>query len=266
MDAVHKTISMLVARYVAGVTATLHNAVSSHRTTKPVTLDALCKLVYDIERTRVVRSAQLYIGSLDRQIVLSARLREGSVEEPSTHAVCSKKRGRGAAEGDVHGDRAADAVRRVRARMKSESESEGEVGREGGSRANGVGGPEATRQQEDAIDSQLLTAQTVMEALLRLRGTRGEAVVDSCGLSSSRSDDRPRLVLMCRLHAGVALSLEQLLRTLAPCQRDCVLACDGDERVDAAYAIPPNDSARTMQAAGQCGLTLHATVPVPVQK
>ena len=249
MEAAHKRVCSAASK-LRCVRSTLRNAVSSHEVKTPVTFQDLSAFIEaatsEIDGTSTVDASQLYFGSLDGEMLVSARLRaaatpasdgvgatEDSVEPPQ------KKRKRA----DSASIRAREAIRTVRSKL--------------------------VELPAELSENTLLSAETAMENLFRaMRGGRGEELVESCALSfqsspPASSKDRPRrppLVIICRFSAGISLSLDDLKTALGPCFADGMLTAH-TETLEAAFRLPLTKLSHEVESRGQNGLTLFATVP-----
>lgn len=242
LDAAHAQLSK-AAEALGASRSTLRNATSSHHIKNPASFTALDAFYTQVTKPEGIRGAQLFLGSLDGELLLSARLRTDPA--PSGR---KKKRAR-----DDAADRAAQAMKSVRKRCAS----------------------------DDSLKKATLDfAERTIEQLLRsVKGPGDEELFESCGLSvapvqtatasaatvapvanASAGPKRPRLIIACRLSAGVALPLGALRGALGPCFKDGMITTR-PESLGAEYQLPLTDAGRVVEAQGQRSMLLFAAVP-----
>ena len=223
--------------------STLRNSVSSHVLPNTLAFPALETFCVNVTKEGGPRPEQLYLGSLDGNIVISARLRGSSASGGGSR---KKKRGR-----DDAGDRASAACAKL-VRMARAQEG-------------------AARER---LERQVATAQQTIEQLLRnVKGPNDEECFESCGVSMAASvttqasvaaptttPARPRLIVACRLSAGVALPLHALREALGACFRDGMLTTR-PETLGPDYQLPLTEQGEATEGQGQRSMLLFAAVP-----
>ena len=226
----------------------LRNGISSHRMGGPVSFPLLDGFAQRASAALVKDAEQrLFIGSVDGDLYVSAQVRvdAGSKEEPGP----KRKRQR-----DDCAERAERAVADIRRRVKAD------------------GGSAATLTAVEL-------ARDSIEALLRsVKGARREEAVESCGLSlapalqtgagavgaPSGMSERPRLIIACRLSAGVPLPLLTLKRALGTCFQDGMVTTR-PESLGPSYQLPLSAAGQAVEQSGQRSLLLFAAVPIVAQ-
>lgn len=208
----------------------LRNNVSSHHVPSPISFHALNKFCLSATGGGGASASQLYIASLDGKPVVSARLK---AVERGADARIKRKRGR-----DDSGERAKAAVAKL--------------------------------TRIDKINkNQLELAETTVRQLLRnLHGPDGEDIFQSCGVSisppSSSHDGKPRLIIACRLSAGVPLSLKALRSSLGACFGDGMITTRAED-ISAEFQLPLTESGQVVEDSGQKSILLFAAVPENVE-
>ena len=126
-------------------------------------------------------------------------------------------------------------------------------------------GERAERVPEETYDA----AKDVLTEIIKLRGTSGEQLVESWGLSlrtggqwgaPADKDSPPNLVISARLSAGVAVGIRDVVAAVAPC-KDGLLTVNGDS-VNSDFRLPQTEQSITAESGGQRSLMLLASVPV----
>jgi hypothetical protein len=238
MEAQHERVTAACARLRASSSA-LRNGISSHKVSSPASFPALDAFV---TQTLVALGGaggadRIFMGSIDGELLVSARLRadakqaaSGAPDAPARR----KKRGR-----DDSGDRADRTVADIRKRATGDAR----------------------------VLAAVAVARDRIEALLRdFKGVGGEEIVESCGLSLSLANgdgerERPRLIIACRLSAGVPLPLVVLRRALGACFGDGMVTTR-PELLGEAYRLPLSAAGQAIESQGQRSLLLFAAVPV----
>ena len=232
-ESVHDHLSR-AASILKGCGSTLRNAVSSHKLKNPISFQALDTFCLNATKQGGCTASQLYLESLDGEPVISARL--CADPEPAV-AQKSKKRGR-----DDAAERAEAACSKLK-RISTTSKS------------------------------QVALAQKTIEQLLRsIRGPRGEEVFEACGVSlapvksvnasanSTPSAERPKMIVACRLSAGVPIALKPLRAALGECFRDGMITT-APGTLGPEYQLPLSDTGRAIEGQGQRSMLLFAAVP-----
>lgn len=239
MEAQHERVTTACARLKPSSSA-LRNGISSHKVASPAAFPAL-----DAFTTQTLAALggagsadRIFMGSIDGELLVSARLRgdDGKASgEASDAPARRKKRGR-----DDSGDRADRAVADIRKRAAGDA----------------------------PVLAAVALARERIEALLRdFKGVGGEEIVESCGLSLAAAGEngaasRPRLIIACRLSAGVPLPLVVLRRALGACFADGMVTTK-PELLGEAYRLPLSAAGQAIESQGQRSLLLFAAVPVP---
>ncbi len=223
----------------------LRNGVSSHNFADTVSFPVLDAFVTRVAQTTPQRRDPLrcYMGSIDGHLVVSVRVRPPS-SSLAAEPTARRKRGR-----DDCGDRAETTVSKLRTTLRT------------------------TQPGNTAALAQLTNAKDTVERLLRnVRGTDGEDPFESCAISFAQSQQqqastaaassttRPRLIVACRLSAGVALSLSALRDALGACFRDGMITTK-PESLGAAYQLPLRATGHVVEESGQRSMLLFAAVP-----
>ena len=218
------------ASILSGTDAALRNQVSSHKVKNPISFQALDTFCINATKPGGATASQLYLASLDGGPVISARLRN----EPEPTVRGGKKRGR---------DDAAERAEAACSKLK--------------------------RMAQGPRIAQIELAQKTIEQLLRhVKGPRGEDVFEACGISvapvasaaGGSATGRPRLILACRLSAGVPLALKSLRTSLGDCFKDGMITTQ-PETLGPEYQLPLSDTGRVVENQGQRSMLLFAAVP-----
>jgi hypothetical protein len=219
------------ASVLNGSEAALRNQISSHKVKNPISFQALDTFCVNATKPGGATASQLYLASLDGGPVISARLRADL--EPSVQNG-KKKRGR-----DDAGERAEAACSKLK------------------------------RMAQGPRIAQIELAQKTIEQLLRnVKGPRGEDVFEACGISvapvapaaGGGTSGRPRLILACRLSAGVPLALKSLRTSLGDCFKDGMITTQ-PETLGPEYQLPLSETGRVVENQGQRSMLLFAAVP-----
>lgn len=228
----------------------LRNGISSHNVGSPISFTSLD--TFTAQSLIVLGGGgghdRIFVGSIDGELLVSARLRAGGTLSADTNSavgavdkasVGSKKRGR-----DDSAERAERAVADILKRCVGDA----------------------------PVHAAICLARQSIESLLRdFKGAGGEEVVESCGLSMSpkgedapagdSSRSRPRLIIACRLSAGVPLPLTVLRRSLGKCFGDGMITTH-PEALGEAYRLPLSATGQVVENEGQRSILLFAAVPV----
>lgn len=242
LDEMHKHL-VAAAHILRAQSSQLRNSVSSHVVPNTVAFSAIETFCVNAVKDGGPDAAQLFIGSLDGYIVVSARLR---AQTGASHRPNKKKRARDDAE-----DRAHSACEKLLRHARS---LEGE--------------------KCDRMVKQILTAQQTIEQLLRsVKGPNDEECFESCGVSMAATattqassnappamPSRPRLIIACRLSAGVALPLYALRKALGCCFKDGMITTR-PESIGPDYQLPLTEHGTVTEQQGQRSMLLFAAVP-----
>jgi len=234
------------ARVLRATESTLRNAISAHKVTNPLSFSSIEAFATSVTQTsKVVRAGQLFLGSLDGQMFVSARLRSEVPAPPAGR----KKRSR-----DDCADRAKATCTKLH-KIVSVSDD-----------------PARNKEQVDL-------AQSTIENLLRnVKGPSGEEVFESCGVSlanvqactasatasvvASAPARRPRMIIACRLSAGMPLPLGALREALGNCFNDGMITTN-PESLGPDYQLPLTEHGKVVERNGQRSMLLFAAVPDP---
>jgi hypothetical protein len=224
------------AQILSGSQASLRNNISAHKVKNPISFQALDTFCVNATKPGGTGASQLFLSSLDGGPVVSARLR---VEPESQGRSGKAKRAR---------DDAAERAELACAKLR--------------------------RLPGQLTKAQIDLAQKTIEDLLRgVRGPRSEEVFEACGVSvapvlttkasqgvSATAANRPRLIIACRLSAGVPLSLKALRLALGECFKDGMITTH-PESLGPEYQLPLTDTGRAVENQGQRSMLLFAAVP-----
>jgi hypothetical protein len=178
-------------------------------------------------------SRHTFVGSIAGNVVFSVNPRHPVQTEPEAK---SKKRSR-----DTCAEEAERAVERVR--------------------RSGADAATVSRASFKA-------AEASVESMLRLRGARGERVIESWAVSMRKSGQwgssvasgaRPNIVVAFRLVGGVAIPLGSVCSALRVC-RDGIITTES-EKVAKEFDLPLSDQAVVAQESGQISVLVLAGVP-----
>lgn len=236
------------ARAMRTTESTLRNAISSHRVTNPLSFNCLDAFIVAATQTqKAVPVSSLFLGSLDGEMTVSSRLRHRSDTQPSS----GKKRTRD------------DCAERARATCKKLHKIV------------------SVSEEPERNKAQVTLAQDTVEKLLRtVKGPGGEEVFESCGVSLANVQActasasapaqpavgaparRPRMIIACRLAAGVALPLGAMKAALGGCFRDGMITTR-PESLGPDYQLPLTEQGQAVESRGQRSMLLFAAVPDP---
>ena len=235
------------ARTLHATESTLRNAVSSHKINTPVTFQSLDSFVTaTTQLSGQVKPSQLFLGSLDGDMFVSVRLRPAA----PTASASGKKRTR-----DDCAERAKAACSKLHTMVSKSND------------------PERNAKQ-------VAYAQATIEQLLRnIKGPGGEEVFESCGVSMANVQDvqasvaasptpaftamrRPKLIIACRLSAGIPLPLVALREALGDSFRDGMITTK-PESLGPAYRLPLTEQGTIVERSGQRSMLLFAAVLDP---
>tara|TARA_Y100000389_G_scaffold201103_1_gene243009 strand:- start:1061 stop:1804 length:744 start_codon:yes stop_codon:yes gene_type:complete len=218
------------AQILNGNHSALRNSVSSHKVKNPISFQSLDAFCLNATKPGGANASQLYISSLDGEPMISARLKSDTGASSTT----KKKRAR-----DDSKERAQAACIKL------------------------------LRMSQGPRREQVLLAQSTIEKLLRaIKGPNSEDVFEACGVSvapvseSQNTPQRPRLILACRLSAGVPLSLKDLRSALGACFKDGMITTQ-PETLGPEYQLPLTEIGRAVENEGQRSMLLFAAVPSP---
>lgn len=243
----HETLTE-AARAMRTIESTLRNAVSSHRVSNPLSFNCLDAFIVAATQThKAVPASSLFLGSLDGEMKVSARLRRG----PDTQHSSGKKRTRD------------DCAERARATCTK------------------IHNIVSVSEEPERNKAQVTLAQDTVEKLLRnVKGPGGEEVFESCGVSLANVQawtasasapaqpavgtpaHRPRMIIACRLAAGVALPLSAMKEALGECFRDGMITTR-PESLGPDYQLPLTEHGQAVECRGQRSMLLFAAVPAP---
>jgi hypothetical protein len=246
MHAIHKTLSAQAAS-LQPTDGALRNGVSSYRVKKTLAFHALDDFAQRAGETLpVLADTRLFLGSVDGELVVSARLRTDEAARAPQTTNRSKKRGR-----DDCAERAERAVASIRLHTH-------------------------TAELSAAVD---LAKATIEELLRTVKGPAGEELFEACGLSlaaeqlttasasagatsasASSLRQRPKLIIAARLAAGVPVPLLKLKRALGGCFKDGMVTVDAAS-LDPSYHLPLTEAGQAVENAGQRSIVLFAAVP-----
>lgn len=224
------------AQILHGRDPSLRNFISAHKVQNPISFQALDAFCVSATTTGGTGASQLFLSSLDGDPVISARLRVNL--EPQAPSRKAKRLRDDAAE---RADMACAKLRSMPGNL--------------------------TKAQID------LAQKTIEELLRSVRGPRSEEVFEACGVSVAPLIDtqpsasalgstlqRPRLIIACRLSAGVPLSLKALRTALGECFKDGMITTHPDS-LGPEYQLPLTDTGRAVENEGQRSMLLFAAVP-----
>ena len=200
--------------------------VSVHTMSDPIPFSSM--FAFQKIATGVTMGPKTLLGSMGGYLVFSINTAYSPTEAPS-----KKKRSR-----DTTGEDAERAVEKVR----------------------------RSGQDSDKISqASFAVAQGCIADLLRLRGVKGESVIESWAVSLRKggqwgsSNGKPSLVIAARLAAGVAVPLSGMCTVMRVC-RDGMMATSAD-RVSADFDLPLTDQGRAADEVGQKSILILASVP-----
>jgi hypothetical protein len=200
--------------------------VSVHTMSDPIPFSSM--FAFQKIATGVTMGPKTLLGSMGGDLVFSINTAYSPTEAPS-----KKKRSR-----DTTGEDAERAVEKVR----------------------------RSGQDADKISqASFAVAQGCIADLLRLRGVKGESVIESWAVSLRKggqwgsSNGKPSLVIAARLAAGVAVPLSGMCTVMRVC-RDGMMATSAD-RVSADFDLPLTDQGKAADEVGQKSILILASVP-----
>lgn len=270
-DEQHASLSEFAARSLQTTHSTLLNGVSSHRLKSPVNFAMLNSFATAVGTHTGNASRPVYLGSINGEIVISTQLQRVELADVATpaNATCGKKRSR--FDYDCELDREGQACDETASTAKAEQAITCMRGR--------------VTPQHGLSDAAFVTARDALCRVMKmLRGARGEAVVESAGLSlmpqpvagsgngsgpntpaAAGADTSPRqLVVLLRLAAGVAVPLRALRHALGPCFADGVITTTPETALLGATDLPISEAGKMHeQEEGQRTLVIMASVPNP---
>lgn len=229
--------------------STLTNGVSVHFTKKSLSFAQLERFLDNASKI-VTDTTKYNIGSMRDELLVSVNVRSATVPPPPKSG---KKRGY-----DDSADRAKAAVDAARKRLTKD--------------------PSIT-------DAMLKSAEEQIERMFRdVKGTNGELIFESLGLSvtpttmvtSSASSEksipstgpstRPKLIIACRLSAGVAVPVYALRGALSTkgVFPDGMMTTNPDT-LGPEYRLPLSELGRAAEGNGQRSILMFTAVTPPVQ-
>lgn len=116
------------------------------------------------------------------------------------------------------------------------------------------------------LESELETAQAVIEKALGLRGPAGEVLVQSYALLTRKlkpTDTQPSVVVALRLNSGLAVSILALKRCLGPCWVDGVVSSESSVSGVCDRDLPLTEEGAASMAMGNLPLLVVTSVPKP---
>lgn len=116
------------------------------------------------------------------------------------------------------------------------------------------------------LESELETAQAVIEKALGLRGPAGEVLVQSYALLTRKlkpTDTQPSVVVALRLNSGLAVSILALKRCLGPCWADGVVSSESSVSGVCDRDLPLTEEGAASMAMGNLPLLVVTSVPKP---
>lgn len=116
------------------------------------------------------------------------------------------------------------------------------------------------------LESELETAQAVIEKALGLRGPAGEVLVQSYALLTRKlkpTDTQPSVVVALRLNSGLAVSILALKRCLGPCWTDGVVSSESSVSGVCDRDLPLTEEGAASMAMGNLPLLVVTSVPKP---
>lgn len=213
--------------------STLLNGISSHVVADAITLTQIDNMHRSAQNLKT--RMPLYIGSIDGKIHVSAHLADAVKAAPSKHS--GKKRQR-VSDSD---ERATDVIRGVKKRLNGAS--------------------------SHVSEEQLEAGRLVVRQLVDLKGSAGENVLESIGLSVSGTHTsivnsrRPRLMLSARFAPGIAIPLGLLRSSISTCSDGALTTKTSG--LGTQFSLPVPSSASYLVADGQVPIFLHIAIPEP---
>lgn len=244
VQAAHRSLETYASRILNVQRSALTNCVSAHYLRTSLSFAQLERFL-ESASTQQADTTKYNLGSLSDEIVVSINLRPGEGMPPSKSG---KKRSY-----DDSADRAKAAIDAARKRlMKDEAISEG----------------------------MLKTAERQIERMFRdVKGANGELIFESLGLSvtptvvvnasasaspSVQPSTRPKLIVACRLSAGIGLPIYALRKALSDggAFPDGMMTTNPSE-LGPEYRLPLSELGRAAEGNGQRSILLFAAVPQP---
>lgn len=242
-----QTLHDQLVRHGALMTITrsvLSNGVSSHYTRQSMSFAQLERFLEGASKL-VGDQSKYNIGSLGGELVISVGLRQGSAPPPPKSG---KKRGY-----DDSADRAKAAVDAARKRLMKDS---------------------------SITEAMLKAAEEQIQRMFRdVKGANNELVFESLGLSVTTAtvvsasassavpsaSSRPKLIVACRLSAGIAMPVYALRSALGTDKGfpDGMMTTN-PESLGPEYRLPLSELGRAAEGAGQHSILLFSAVPPPV--
>ena len=240
IDEAHAFVRSVAVAQLGATSCTLRNGISSHVIRDPVSLQSVQAFCTRVLANTNLRRAQIFVSSLDGSMHVSVHIRAPD----ATDALVRKRSRDGDGDGDGDRDRATRAVERAQ---------------------------EGVAQHARISVETLAVAHGVIGELLRtVKGTRREDPFESCGLHIARRSldttrasavhATPRLVIGCRMSAGIAVPLGALCTALGPCVADGMLTTKAAS-IGADYQLPESAESNVATSYGQSSLLLFAAMP-----
>lgn len=245
----HSALADAATRHLTSSSSSLKNCVSVHSCSNPLSTSQLQRFLEDSKKA-VKTKRSFNLGVLSGELVVSVNMNHAMLETahppPSTSSSFSQKRKRGADDSYDRAKSAVDQARDVFARSGSIAPS---------------------------VDRHLAYSQNVLERIFRdLRGSNGEMIVESLGLSvappealpNAPSNGRPRVIVACRLSGGIAIPI-YLLRSLVGVDGvffDGLITTKTDS-LGPEYRLPLGQLGKEAEAKGQQSALLFVGIPPP---
>ena len=232
LDTVHAHLARTAVALLRAKKSTFRNKISSHIIESPLTFSNLEKYCIAATEKKRVNASALFIGSIDGELVISARL--GPVSAPAPVPSGKKKRAR---ESDA-GDRAEAACAKL-------------------------------LERDDVDKERVEVARGALERLLRdVKGPKNEEVFEAIGLraatNAQTSSRVPSLMINARISAGLPLSIKSLRASLgARCFLDGLLTSNPDglsSEYQLPNLLPDGGIAEVTKECGQRSIFLFSAV------
>ena len=116
------------------------------------------------------------------------------------------------------------------------------------------------------LESELETAQAVIEKAIGLRGPAGEILLQSYAILTRKlkpTDTQPSVVVALRLNSGLAVPILALKRCLGPCWTDGVVSSESAVSGVCDRDLPLTEEGAASMAMGNLPLLIVTSVPKP---
>ena len=116
------------------------------------------------------------------------------------------------------------------------------------------------------LESELQTAQAVIERVLTLRGPAGEVLVQSYALLTKKlkpTDAMPSVVIAVRLNAGIPVPVSSLKRCLGPCWKDGVVSSESSVNGVCDRDLPLTEEGEASKRMGNLPMLIVTSIPKP---